>query len=236
MSVLHARYLLLGSMTLFLGGCNTDVMVPTPDGGLGGGGGGTTTQISQLQVTPAESRLPAELQEQLFIKAIMDDGSMTDITGDALVKWSSSDESVATVDGTGLVTGVGAGSATIKATRADNDKVVEANVQLQVTDAFVTGLTISPTTASSMPPTASQPLVTTKFVASATLSDSSVLDLTNNPALSWSSSDVAVATVNSSADSKGLATAVEVGTTIITVVGMLNGQNFAATADLTVTP
>lgn len=235
MSALDARYLLLGSMTLFLGGCNTDVMVPTPDGGLGAGGGGTT-QISQLQVTPAQSRLPTGLQEQLLIKATMDDGSMKDLAGDALIKWSSSDDSVATVDGAGLVTGVGAGSATIKATRADSDKVVEANAQLQVTDAFVTDLAISPTTASSMPPTASQPLVTTKFVASATLSDNTVLDLTNNPALSWSSSDVAVATVNNVVGSKGLATPVGVGTTSISVSGMLNGQNFTATADLTVTP
>ena len=76
----------------------------------------------------------------------------------------------------------------------------------------------------------------TVFAAKAALSDGSIIDLTYNPALSWSSSDEAVATVSNTIGSKGVATAVGTGATTVSASGMLNGQNFSATADLTVTP
>lgn len=235
MSVLNVKYVLLSTMALFLGSCDTETMVPVP--GEGGGGNGTVaTRITQLQVTPAESRLPAGLQQQFIARVTLDDGSTADATGDVTVQWSSSDASIVTVDGTGRATAVGVGIASINATGTESGRVFEASARLEVTDAVVTDLALTPTTASSMPPSASQPIVITVFVANGTLSDGSVLDLTNNPALNWSSSDAAVATVSNTAGSKGAATAAGAGTTTITATGILNGQNFSATADLTVTP
>lgn len=235
MSVLNMRYVLLSTMALLLGSCDTETMVPVPSGS-GGGNGTGTRQITNLQVTPSESRIPAGLQQQFMAKVTLDDGAITDATDGVSVQWNSSDASIVTVDGTGRATAVGAGIASIKATTTENGKVLEASARLEVTDAVVTDLALTPTTASSMPPSASQPIVTTVFVANGTLSDGSLLDLTNNPALSWSSSDEAVATVSNTVGGKGVATTVGAGIATITASGILNGQNFSATADLTVTP
>lgn len=235
MSVLNMRYVLLSTMALLLGSCDTETMVPVPSGS-GGGNGTGTRQITNLQITPSQSRIPAGLQQQFMAKVTLDDGAITDATDGVSVQWNSSDASIVTVDGTGRATAVGAGVASIKATMTENGKVLEASARLEVTDAVVTDLTLTPTTASSMPPSASQPIVTAVFVANGTLSDGSLLDLTNNPALNWSSSDEAVAAVSNTVGGKGVATTVGAGITTITASGILNGQNFSATADLTVTP
>lgn len=235
MSVLKMRYVLLSTWTLFLGGCDTETMVPVPSGS-GGGHGTDTAQVTSLQVTPSESRIPAGLQQQLIAQVTLSDGSTAEAAADVTVNWSSSDASIATVDETGRATAVGAGIASIKATGTGNGRVFEASAKLEVTDAVVSDLTLTPAIATSMPPSASQPIVMTVFAAKATLSDGSIIDLTYNPALSWSSSDEAVATVSNTIGSKGVATAVGAGATTVSASGMLNGQNFSATADLTVTP
>lgn len=235
MSVLNMRYVLLSTMALLLGSCDTETMVPVPSGS-GGGNGTGTRQITNLQITPSQSRIPAGLQQQFMAKVTLDDGAITDATDGVSVQWNSSDASIVTVDGTGRATAVGAGVASIKATTTENGKVLEASARLEVTDAVVTDLALTPTTASSMSPSASQPIVTTVFVANGTLSDGSLLDLTNNPALNWISSDEAVATVSNTVGGKGVATTVGAGITTVTASGILNGQNFSATADLTVTP
>ena len=235
MSVLNMRYVLLSTMALLLGSCDTETMVPVPSGS-GGGNGTGTRQITNLQITPSQSRIPAGLQQQFMAKVTLDDGAITDATDGVSVQWNSSDASIVTVDGTGRAIAVGAGVASIKATTTENGKVLEASARLEVTDAVVTDLALTPTTASSMPPSASQPIVTAVFVANGTLSDGSLLDLTNNPALNWSSSDEAVATVSNTVGGKGVATTVGAGITTVTASGVLNGQNFSATADLTVTP
>ncbi|MNR12604.1 Bacterial Ig-like domain (group 2) [compost metagenome] len=235
MSVLNMRYVLLSTMALLLGSCDTETMVPVPSGS-GGGNGTGTRQITNLQITPSESRIPAGLQQQFMAKVTLNDGAITDASDGVSVQWNSSDASIVTVDGTGRATAVGPGVASIKATTTENGKVLEANARLEVADAVVTDLALTPTTASSMPPSASQPIATSVFVANGTLSDGSLLDLTNNPTLNWSSSDVAVATVSNTVGGKGVATTVGAGITTITASGILNGQNFSATAELTVTP
>lgn len=65
-------------------------------------------------------------------------------------------------------------------------------------------------------------------------SDSSVLDVTIDDAISWSSSDPAVATISSSGDDKGQVTGVAPGTVTITASGQANGQHFSASAEVEV--
>jgi hypothetical protein len=69
----------------------------------------------------------------------------------------------------------------------------------------------------------------------AILSDSQVLDVTADDAVSWSSSDPAVATISSSGEDKGVVTGVSAGTVTITASGEANGQTFSATAEVTIT-
>lgn len=136
MSVLKMRYVLLSTWTLFLGGCDTETMVPVPSGS-GGGNGTDTAQITSLQVTPSESRIPAGLQQQLIAQVTLSDGSTAEATADVTVNWSSSDEAVATVSNTigskGVATAVGAGATTVSASGMLNGQNFSATADLTVT-------------------------------------------------------------------------------------------------------
>jgi uncharacterized protein YjdB len=132
--------------------------------------------------------------------------------------WSSSDESVATVDETGLVTAHKVGTATITVATTDGSNLT-ANCALTVTPQVVTTLTISSESAS---------IVVDKTLQ---LTATIVPENATTKALTWSSSDESVATV----DETGLVTAHKVGTATITVA-TTDGSNLTAICALTVTP
>ncbi|TNI12503.1 Ig-like domain-containing protein, partial [Aeromonas veronii] len=67
------------------------------------------------------------------------DGSVLDISDS--VTWSLSDESVATISGDGLLTGVSAGTITVTATK---DNITSNQVEVTITDAVITALQITP--------------------------------------------------------------------------------------------
>ena len=115
------------------------------------------------------------------------------------VSWSSSNSSVATVDNSGRVTGVKAGSATITVTTSDGGKTATCSVTVEANIINVTGVTLDKTTAQ-IPLGGDVTLAAT--VAPADATDKSV---------TWTSSDEAVAKV-----SGGKVTAVAVGKATIT--------------------
>jgi uncharacterized protein YjdB len=129
------------------------------------------------------------------------------------VNWTSSNTAVATVNSSGLVTGVAAGTSTITATTADGNKTATSAVT--VTTIPVTGVSVSPATVNLYAGNTQQ--------LSATVSPANA----TNKTVTWSSSNTAVATVNSS----GLVTAVAAGTANITVTT----QNGSKTAISTIT-
>jgi hypothetical protein len=125
-------------------------------------------------------------------------GAHVQLSASEAATWASSAANVASVDGTGLVTAVGAGTASITAT-ATADVNRNASVTITVTAPAVRSVTVSPS---------SQTLKTGEtfgFVANVD-ADPGVATTVN-----WSSSNTAVATVNAS----GLVTAVSVGSTSI---------------------
>ncbi len=123
----------------------------------------------------------------------------------AVDAWHTSDGSKATVSASGLVTGAGAGSATITATitsPAVTSNSIAVTVQSQV-DTTPASISISPTTASIAAGATQQMSNAVKNAANAVLS--------TTPS-AWQSSSPSIATVNSS----GLVTGVAPGTTNIT--------------------
>ena len=136
-------------------------------------------------------------------------------TGKA-VAWTSNNTSVATVDNSGKVTGVSAGSATITAT-STTDNTITASCVVTVQAVAVTGVSINPTSAN-LQIGGSTDLTATVLPANAT--DKSV---------SWSSSNTAVANVNNN----GHVSAVAAGTATITVT--TTDGNKTATCSVTVT-
>ncbi len=136
---------------------------------------------------------------------------------DKTVSWSTSDANIATVDATGLVTGVSAGTATITATANDGSGVtgtIDITVRTLVTEiqlaALVTSIDINATTQ-----------------VSETVLPWEATDKT----VTWSTSDANIATVSTS----GLVTGVSGGTATITATAN-DGSGVSGTIDITVEP
>lgn len=132
------------------------------------------------------------------------------------VTWTSSNTAVATVNASGLVSAVSAGTTTITVKTVDGNKT--ATSAITVASIPVSSVSVSPTTASLYAGNTQQ-LSATIAPANAT-----------NKSVTWSSSNTVVATVNSS----GLVTAVSAGTANITAT--TQDGNKTATATITVNP
>ena len=134
--------------------------------------------------------------------------------GNKAVTWSSSDSSVVTINNSGLVKAISAGTAVITVTTADGNKT--ATCTITVTSRSVDGVTLNKT---------SLALVRGK---SETLTATIIPNNATNKNVSWSTSDASVATVTN-----GRVTAVGKGNAIITVT--TEDGNKSATCDVSVT-
>lgn len=117
---------------------------------------------------------------------------------DKTVTWSSSDASIATVDGNGKVTAVKAGSATITAKAGDKSATCTVTVNKKVV--AVTSVTLNKTE-----------LTLTEGEAE-TLTATVKPDDATDKTVTWTTSDASIATV----DASGKVTAVKAGTATIT--------------------
>ncbi len=161
---------------------------------------GSPPTLLSIAVTPASVSIVEGGTQQFTAMGTYSDSSTADITND--VTWTSSDVAVATVGAAGLASGVAAGTTIITASQGG---VLSDSASLEVT---------GPPTLLSIALTPANPTVaagqTQQFTAMGTYSDSSTAEITND--VTWTSSDVAVATV----DDAGLAAGVSAGTTQIT--------------------
>ncbi len=165
----------------------------------------TAATVKEVQVTPVNPARPVGIDVQLTATAIMTDNSTFDVTSGAT--WTSSDESVATVSNafgsSGRVSPFKAGSAVIKATVMG----VSGSTTLTVGAQKLTSISIAPATA------AIRPGQTLQLTATGLYDDGSILDITQN--VTWISTMSEVAGVSNADGSRGLATGIAVGTTMI---------------------
>ena len=182
----------------------------------GGGGGGSRVTLVSISLTPSTPTLTlGKTQPTQQFKAVgsYSDGSTKDIT--ATSNWLSSITAVATINTSGLATGISAGTTTISASSG----TVSSNTVLMVNPAPLVSIAVTPSTASIAPGSTQQ------FTAKGTYADGSTQDLTSTA--TWQSSNSAIATITAA----GLATGVAPGTvTISATSGSVSG-----TASLTVT-
>jgi cysteine-rich repeat protein len=173
----------------------------------------TDATLVSLELSPIDSSVALGFVWPFTATGTFSDSSVQDLTDQ--VTWSSSDETVATIDAVGVATTLAVGMTTIGADLAG----VSEQTSLTVTDATLVSIQITP-----VDPSVALG-VDEQFTATGTFSDTSTQDLTSM--VTWASTDQTIATI----DAAGLATTVATGTTTITAsLGGVMGMT-----DLTVT-
>ena len=194
----------------------------------------TNVIVSSIQVTPANDTTPVGLTKPFTATATFSDDSTRDITADSTLSWSTDNSDIATISNTagneGVAKGEAIGSVTITATDTSGPSTVQGTATLDVTEAVITALQVSP-------PTATVPIgLTQQYTATVILSDSSTQDVTTDPAISWTTNNTAVASISNNAADKGTAKGESVGGPVtITATGSVGRQTLQATATITVT-
>lgn len=162
----------------------------------------TDAVMTGLSVSAAGS-LPRGLSTQLTATGTFSDGTTQDLS--TSVAWNSSDDTIAPVSSTGLVTALAPGAATVTVSLGG----LTATTDVTVTAAALQRLEVTPATQLTLPLGVSRDLVATGF-----FSDTSTQDLTAQ--VVWTSSALLVATVSNASGSAGRVTPASVGTSTIT--------------------
>lgn len=161
-----------------------------------GGSGGAPT-VASITVSPASASIAVGATEQFTATA-------KDANGNALsgvtFTWASSSSSVATINSSGLATGVAAGNTNVTASASG---VASSAAALTVTPPPIATITVSPSSASIAVGATEQFTATAKDANGNTIS---------GVTFTWSSSSTGIATISAS----GLATGVAAGSTNIT--------------------
>ena len=171
--------------------------------------------LTSVSVTPSTLTVAVGATQQLTAMATYSDGSTANISSTAT--WSVATQAFATVNSSGLATGVAVGSTMVTASLSG----ISGSESLTVTAATVTVTSISV-----LPATASIAVGTTQqFTATATYSNGSTANVSSTA--TWAATTPAAATINSS----GLATGATADATMVTAsLGGVSGN-----ASLTVT-
>ena len=168
--------------------------------------------LSTLTVGPTTPTFQQGSTLQMAATGTYNDGTTQDLTSKAF--WSTSDSTIASINTTGLVTGVSPGTATITAASG----TVSGSTTVTIALANITSIAVTPTSSST-------PVGTTvQFHATATLAGGTTQDITSS--VTWSSSNTSAGTI----DASGLFTSVTTGippnqiTTISATSGVITGQ------------
>jgi hypothetical protein len=196
-------------------GVGTATIKATLNGISGSGMLTVNATLQSIAVTAPGSSINQGATEPFTATGTYSDGTTRNLTSQ--VSWSSSPNSVATVNASGLATGVGVGTATIKAALGgvSGSSVLTVSAVLQSIAVAASGSSISDGS-------------TDPFSATGTFSDGSTRDLTSQ--VSWTSANPAVASISPT----GVATGVGPGTATITA--SLNGVSGSAPLAVTALP
>ncbi len=174
-------------------------------------------QIVSLSLSPTSAFVKPQSTTQFTATATFGNNTTGNVTSQ--VSWTSSNQSVATVSSSGLVTGVALGTATL--TAKSNNSDVTATAPITVSSKLIRAITVTP---QNVTLSISLNQTTQQFTAQATFDDGSVGDITSTA--SWTSSSTSVATISSS----GFAQATGTGSTTISA----SANGVVGTASLTV--
>ena len=169
-----------------------------------------TVPVSSVSLNKTELTLTVGADVQLIATVAPENATNKNVT------WTSNNESIATVDSTGKVTAVSAGTANITVTTVDDSKTATCEVTVSNPVVNVTGVTLNKDTLN-LAVGGNETLIPTVSPTNAT-----------NKNVTWTSSAESIATVNST----GKVTAVSAGTANITVTTVDGSKT--ATCEVTV--
>jgi hypothetical protein len=184
----------------------------------------TDATLVSIEVSPSSASTASGLELQFTATGLYTDNSTQDLT--TQVTWASSDDAVATLSNAagsrGLASAGSAGSATVSATSGSTT----GEAMLTVIEATLMSIEVSPATSSTANGS------TRQFTATGLYTDGSTEDLTTQ--VTWTSSEVTIATVSNAPGSKGLASTVSVGnTTVSATSGDVTGDATLTVTDAT---
>ena len=171
-----------------------------------------TIHVTNVSLSQTELSLTEGNTAQLTATVKPDNATNKNVT------WNSDDTGVATVDATGKVTAVSAGTATITVTTVDQSKTATCEVTVAAATVPVSGVSLN------------KDSLALGVGDTETLTATVAPDNATNKAVTWTSSDTSVATV----DAAGKVTAVGAGTATITVT--TQDGNHTAACTVTVRP
>jgi hypothetical protein len=171
----------------------------------------TDATLTAITLSPLASTVAKGSNLQFKAVGTYSDNTAQDIT--SAVTWSSSATNVAMIGNNlgskGVAVALNAGNTTIQASLG----AVSASTTLTVTGATLVSIEVTPASAT-LAPTQTQ-----QYKATGRYSDNSTQDLTNQ--VTWLSSKPKVATIGNVAATRGLATAVAAGETIIRALSLM---------------
>ena len=181
-------------------------------------------KITSIGITPTQPILQRGVTQPFKATAVYDDNSTSDVTQQAT--WSTGDTGVLSVVATGASAGVAtalaAGTTSLTATLGG----ISGTTSVTVTAPALTSITVTPATATLFVGT------TSPFKAQGTYSDLSTADLTDS--VTWSTSIASIASVSNAAGTRGLVTALAMGT--CNLVASLSGVVGTAIVTVSVVP
>lgn len=205
---------ILSALMLVLAACS---------GGSSGGGDDGKVRLENIVISPPSASIIIGRTVQLEAVALYSDDTSVDITVNPEADWRSSDNAIATVSQTGLVTGYANGTATIT---VEYKNVTKSATVLVGDGEILIGVAVTPTKPTLSLGSSNQ--LTATGVYHNTALGKVTKDVTATAV--WESSAPAVAGVNNNSGSKGFVLSASAGTTNVTA--SLGG--FTGTAVITV--
>ncbi len=178
--------------------------------------------LTTITVTPPTPSIVENNTQQMTATGSFDDGSVRNITGK--VSWTSSNQAVATIDNTGLLHALTAGTAQITATQAN----ITGSTTVTVVLANLASITVSPSNIS-----LTGQGVTQRYQAMGHFTGAPDQDITAT--VTWSTSPSSASQISNTAPDNGLLTTQAV-TAPTTVIVTATSGNITGQAQLTVNP
>lgn len=181
----------------------------------------TAAVLSQIQVTPAAAKIPVGRTQQYAATGVFSDGTTQDLT--ATAAWTSSDPAVVEISNASPNAGLAAAKVAGMATVGASSGGVSGSTGVEVTDAVLSSIQLSPQNAKLAAG------FERAYSATGLYSDGSSRDITAD--VTWGSSDSSIAAIGNASGSKGVASGVAAGT--VSISAQLSGVSKAT--PLTVT-